>query len=143
MTLPTTFGSLINALIAEIATATGVDLTVFLPLWNGLNFSSPIAFFISLGESLIATGPALLGSTRPLNALNLFNLVPTDLLAHIQTSPTSARSSPTCSPTRLFQDVDGIRRRRDWIHRRRQADSADSARCRPSPTVPPTNCWAT
>ena len=86
VTLPEQLTNLLTGLLEQLTAATGVDLTVFLPLIQDLDFTDPISFFVSLGEALLTVGSSLLGIDSPLNALNLFNLVPTDLLAHIPAS---------------------------------------------------------
>ena len=86
ITLPAMLTDLLTGLLTQLENITGVNLTQFLPLWTGLDFSSPVAFFASLATALVATGTALLGPNSPLNALNLFNLVPTDLMAQVDAS---------------------------------------------------------
>ena len=61
--LPDLLGSLLTALVNLLTSLTGVDLSALLPMWQDLDFSDPVSFFISLGEALLATGAALSAST--------------------------------------------------------------------------------
>ena len=86
ITLPSMLIDLLTGLVEQLANITGIDLTVFLPLLQGLNFSDPVSFFISLAEAMLAIPGILLGPDSPLNSLNLFNLIPTDIMALIPMS---------------------------------------------------------
>ena len=84
--LPELLMTLLTSLIDALTGLTGVDLSALLSVFTGLDLSDPIAFLTSLAEGLLSTGAGLLGGDSPLDALNLFNLVPTDLLSHLPMS---------------------------------------------------------
>ena len=73
MAIPEVLGQILDGVVAQITTTTGVDLGVFLPLWHGLDFSNPVAFFYSLANALVATGTGLLGVDSLLGLVPFFN----------------------------------------------------------------------
>lgn len=102
-------------LFPVIENLTGVDLSVFLPLFDSLDMSSPEAFLQGLVDAILALGTALLGPNSPLNALNLFNLVPTDLLAHIPISNIgTALTNLIADPN--FLDPESFSGLETWFH---------------------------
>jgi hypothetical protein len=75
----------IGSLIVAIGEVIGIDLHELGAIFSSVDMSSPEAFVTSLGEALGDLGK-FLTKLSPLNALNLFNLVPTDLLGHVSAS---------------------------------------------------------
>lgn len=88
LTLPEMLGDLVMKLVEQLAALTGIDLTEFLSVLNDieLDFSGPSAFLHSLANALITITNAFIGPDSPLNALNLFNLVPQELLSNFSIS---------------------------------------------------------
>ena len=117
VTLPGQLTNLLTGLLEQLTAATGVDLMVFLPLIQDLDYTDPIGFFVSLGEALLAVGGSLLGIDSPLNAELLFNLIPTDLMSLIPASNIGeAITNMITDPT--FLDVGRFRQWRHLGHRR-------------------------
>ena len=79
---PTAF---VGSLIVAIGDIIGIDLTELGAVFSTLDLSSPLAFIMSLGDALIHFGK-FLTSLSPLNALNLFNIVPHNLLGQLNFS---------------------------------------------------------
>jgi hypothetical protein len=84
--LPGILVQVVTGVINELLSAgSSEQLTALLGGLLTLLVSLP-EMLVQLATSLINSGAGLLGIQSPLNALNLFNLVPTDLLSHIPAS---------------------------------------------------------
>ena len=112
VTVPEILVTLLTGLITLLIESPGIlwDLTEAL---IGLLIISP-EILTELGEALIASGAKLLGIESPLNSLNLFNSVPTDLLAqidisHVGTAITNLIADPN------FLDVEGFTGGGEWL----------------------------
>ena len=113
----------VNELLQALEAVTGIDIidvaNKFLLAFGDLDFSSPSAFFESLvqaiGEFFNIDTTGLLGPDSPLNALNLFNLIPTDLLAHIPFSNIGSYVTNLIADPN-FLDAEGFSGLEQWFH---------------------------
>jgi hypothetical protein len=83
LNLPEIVLEILAKITEELTELTGINLNVFLPLFRDLDLSSPIAFFTSLTNAILATGAGLLGPDSPLNAANLFGILDGRLFSNV------------------------------------------------------------
>lgn len=108
---PTAF---ISSLIVAIGEAIGIDLHELGAVFTTLDLSSPLAFILSLGDALIQFGN-FLTHLSPLNALNLFNIVPTQLLGQLNFSNIGETLTNLITDP-LFQISEAFAGLLDWNH---------------------------